>query len=169
MRARRTITSALLAGSLVPALFAAAPAAAADSGPVIVVPGRAGVPVMMWGIDVTGAVIEGEFGLDKPAMVGSPTVIIRYWPHVLYQPASAWFPATGHRPRVGRLEVIPKPHRRLPPPAEQYYRDWMTRSDFGPATVPAPYVPPPVVVVPPGFARHPDGHARQPIPSVPYP
>ena len=168
MASHRSARSMLPAGGVLLAVLAAAAPALADSDPVIVVPGRAGVPVMLFGIDVTGAVLEGEFGLDKPAMIRAPTVIIRYWPHVLYRPASAWFPATGHRPRVGRLEVIPKPHRRLPPPAEQFYRDWGVRSDFGPATVPAPYVPPPVIVVPHGPG--PNGHApKQPGPSVPYP
>jgi hypothetical protein len=49
-------------------------ALAADSGPVIVVPGRPGVPVIINGIDVTGAVLEGDWGLYKPHMVG-PTII----------------------------------------------------------------------------------------------
>src|SRR5215471_2406285 len=37
--------------------------AGADMGPVIVVPGRPGVPVMVNGRDVSGAVIEGDWGL----------------------------------------------------------------------------------------------------------
>ena len=38
----------------------------ADSGPVIVVPGRPGVPVMINGVDVTGAVVYGDWGLAHP-------------------------------------------------------------------------------------------------------
>ena len=49
MAAHRHTTSALLAGSLALAVLAAAAPAAADNEPVIVIPGRAGVPVMMYG------------------------------------------------------------------------------------------------------------------------
>ena len=37
-----------------------------DIGPVIVVPGRHGVPIMVNGQDVSGAVIEGDWGLGQP-------------------------------------------------------------------------------------------------------
>jgi hypothetical protein len=117
MRTHRNLTSALLAGSL--ALAAAAVPAAADNEPVLVIPGRAGVPVMMYGMDVSGAVIEGEWGLNRPGVV-APTVIMPYWGHPLYVVPSAYFPTTGLRPRVGRLEVIPPPNRRLARPAEPY-------------------------------------------------
>src|SRR5436305_12062902 len=46
-----------------------AAALAADSGPVIVLPGRHGLPVLMNGVDVTGAVVEGDWGLYSPHMV----------------------------------------------------------------------------------------------------
>jgi hypothetical protein len=150
MRARRGIRFAALAGSLlagaVVAVSASSPAAA-DNEPVIVVPGRPGVPVMMYGVDVSGAVIEGEWGLNRPGVV-APTVIMRYWPHGLYGSPGAYFPATGHRPRYGRLEVIPPPNRRLPTPAEPFHRDWSIQSAPGPATQPVPYDSPPVIIAP---------------------
>src|SRR6201992_4448701 len=102
MRVHRKIEFALLVG-----LMAAAPQVArADNEPVIVIPGRAGVPVLMYGVDVSGAVIEGEWGLNRPGVV-SPTVIMRYWGHDVYETPSAYYPTTGHQPRVGRLEGIP--------------------------------------------------------------
>src|SRR5262249_19958096 len=163
MAAPRNITSRLLAGAVALAVLAAAAPAAADNEPVIVIPGRAGVPVMMYGVDVSGAVIEGEWGLNRPGVV-APTVIMRYWGHEVYAPSSAYFPTTGLRPRVGRLEVIPPANRRVPKPAEPYYRAWGTQSDPYPATIPAPYDVPPVVFAPQINARRP-GHAPMPHPS----
>ena len=113
MVANRIIKSVLLAGGLALAALAAAAPALAENGPVIVIPGRAGVPVMMYGVDVSGAVIEGEWGLNRPGVV-APTVIMRYWGHDVYATPSAYFPTTGQQPRVGRLEVIPPPNRRGP-------------------------------------------------------
>src|SRR3954447_17944283 len=113
MLTHRNLTSALLAGSLALAgLAVVGTPAAADNEPVIVVPGRAGVPVMMYGVDVSGAVIEGEWGLNRPGVV-APTVIMRYWGHDIYGTPSAYFPTSGQRPRVGRLEVIPPANRRV--------------------------------------------------------
>ena len=40
--------------------------ALAQRAPVIVIPGRPDVPVLMNGVDVSWSVIEGEFGLDRP-------------------------------------------------------------------------------------------------------
>ncbi len=147
MAAHRNMTSALLAGGLALAALVAGGPAAADNEPVIVVPGRAGVPVMMYGVDVSGAVIEGEWGLNRPGVV-APTVIMRYWGHDVYETPSAYFPTTGHQPHVGRLEVIPPPKRRVPTLAQPYYRSWETHSDPYPATIPAPYDLPPMVLAP---------------------
>ncbi|HBF55565.1 MAG TPA: hypothetical protein DDW72_16915, partial [Afipia sp.] len=46
-------------------LIGTAASAAADTGPLIVIPGRAGVPVMINGRDASYAVVEGEWGLAK--------------------------------------------------------------------------------------------------------
>ena len=57
--------------------------------PAIVIPGRADVPVMMNGIDVSWSVVEGDYGLDRPiGMV--PTVIYR--PYAVMMPG----PGCGH-------------------------------------------------------------------------
>ena len=47
------------------AAFAAAPARA-DNGPVIVIPSRPGVPVVINGRDASYAVVEGDWGLSRP-------------------------------------------------------------------------------------------------------
>ncbi len=147
MAPHRNFTSTLLAAGLALAWLAMAAPALAEDEPVVVVPGRAGVPVMMYGVDVSGAVIEGEWGLNRPGVV-APTVIMRYWGHDLYETPSAYFPTTGQQPRVGRLEVIPPHNRRLPKPAQPYYRSWESHSDPYPVTIPAPYASPPILVTP---------------------
>jgi hypothetical protein len=145
MRVHRKMQFALLVG-----LMAAVPQVArADNEPVIVVPGRPGVPVMMYGVDVSGAVIEGEWGLNRPGVV-APTVIMPYWPppyEGIYGPAKPYFPTTGHKPPYGRLEIKPPPNRRLPRPAQRYFREWWSEPDSGPATSPVPFAPP-IVVAP---------------------
>src|SRR5262245_59901670 len=159
MAAHRNLTSALLAAGL--ALAGAGPAAA-DNEPVLVIPGRPGVPVMMYGVDVSGAVIEGEWGLNRPGVV-APTVIMRYWGHDVFDTPSAYFPTTGQRPRVGRLEVIPPPNRRLPKQAEPYHQSWGTQSDPYPVTIPTPYDSLPIYVQP-QISLHRPLHAPVPHP-----
>jgi hypothetical protein len=158
MAAHRNLKFVLLAGGL--GLAALAAPALADNEPVIVIPGRVGVPVLMYGVDVSGAVIEGEWGLNRPGVV-APTVIMRYWGHDVYETPSAYFPTTGQQPRVGRLEVIPPPNRRLPKTAQPYSRSWETHSDPYPATIPAPYDSPPIFVTPQISQRRP---AHPPVP-----
>lgn len=155
MRTRHDIILALVAGSL---LACAVAPARAQNEPVIVVPGRPGVPVMMYGIDVSGAVIEGEFGLNQPGQV-APTVILPYPAPILFVPPPAgYFPATGHRPRTGRLEIIP-PGRRGPQGAAPFFRVWGAESAPTPATEPVPYGP--IIVTPP------DRRSRRPHPPRP--
>jgi hypothetical protein len=140
MRARHGMKFALFS-SLIAGTVAAADSAAAQTEPVIVVPGRPGVPVMMNGVDVSGAIIEGEFGLNRPDSGYPRTVIMRYWPPDHYRNPGPYFPATGHKPQYGRREVIPPPDRQMPVPAKRYYRDWMIESAPGPVSAPAPYDP----------------------------
>ena len=162
MRVHRKIQLALVSGLTAAALIAPPPAAA-DNEPVIVVPGRPGVPVMINGVDVSGAVLEGEWGLNRPGVV-VPTVIMPYWPPNYFGSAGHYFPATGHRPPYGRLEVNPPPNRRLPPPAQPFFRAWGIESAPSPATEPVP-VNPPLIVVAPRMARP---HAP-PAPPLPPP
>ena len=152
MRAPHEISLTMLAGLLVAA--AAAAPARAQNQPVIVVPTRPGVPVMMYGVDVSGAVIEGEFGLNRPGQV-APTVIMPFVsPGVLPAPG-AYFPYTGRQPAYGRLEIVP-PNRRGPQTGEPYFRTWGVESMPTPATSPLPDAPPMVIVAPPASSdrRH---------------
>jgi hypothetical protein len=171
----RTIVLALVAGGLFAAV--AAPARAEGMEPVIVVPGRPGVPVMFWGRDISYAVVEGDWGLARPGQV-APTVVQEGWASPIYGAPAPYFPRTGHRPRSGRLEVIPPANRRLPRPAQTYYRDWMSLPDTSPVTILPPYDPPPVIVAPrignrfrsgPATPAPPGGATPVPIrPPIPY-
>ena len=138
------ILSGLMLSGLV---LGEAPALAADSGPVIVIPGRHGLPVIINGVDVTGAVLEGDWGLYSPHMVG-PTIIPAPWfperspPGGYYQggyvEGGGYYPAFGHQPGYGRHEIEPPADRRLPPPAPRYHRSWSTHSDPVPASLDPP-------------------------------
>jgi hypothetical protein len=138
----------------------------AQREPVIVVPGRSGYQVLLWGRDVTGAVLEGEFGLDRPGVV-TPTVVPAPGPYpynVGISPGpSSYFPATGQKPRYGRLEVLPPPNRRLPPPAPSFNRSWTSESPHLPANTDPPLYPPPVILAP-QLNPNPARPAPQPTP-----
>ena len=138
-------------------IFGSALAHAADSGPVIVLPGRHGLPVIINGIDVTGAVLEGDWGLYSPHMVG-PTVIIpppppwsprRGHQATSYQDRSgSYYPSFGHEPAYGRNEVEPPADRRLPPPAPSFHHSWSSQSDPLPASLDSPAQSAPLIVSP---------------------
>ena len=88
-------------------------AAVAGQAPWFVVPGKRGIPVIVnpLGFDASYQVVEGDFGLDRPAQVNP---IIVGGPHVLpapYYPAPI-FRAQGRQPGYGRFEV----GRRAAPP-----------------------------------------------------
>ena len=148
-----SVVSALLALSL----YGAAPAAADSDGPVIVVSGRPGVPVIINGIDLTGAVISGDWGLARP---GHGQVTIE-GPVAYAAPstAGAYYPATGHAPRYGRQEVEPPRH---PRPSTAFSRTWSAEPDMTrPVTEYPPSNPPPVIMAPPSQQqprRAPSGH-----------
>jgi hypothetical protein len=134
-----------------------ASAHAADSGPVIVLPGRHGLPVIINGIDVTGAVLEGDWGLYSPHMVG-PTIIPapvliprRFFQGAYYQDRyvqASYYPTFGHEPAYGRREMEPPADRRLPPAAPSFHRSWSSQSDPLPASLDPPVQSPPLIVVP---------------------
>jgi hypothetical protein len=134
------------------ALAVSASPALAQREPVIVIPGKPGVPVYINGIDASWGVVEGEFGLDRPGVV-APTVTYR--PLVISVPyrVPGYYPATGRRPGYGRLEIVPPANRALPPPAPTYYRNWSIESAPGLFTEYPPFDPPPVIVSP-KFRRH---------------
>src|SRR5215475_1449436 len=106
------------------AVISGCAALAADSGPVIVIPGRLGTPVIINGLDVTGAVIEGDFGLYSPHMVApriiSGPVAIPQW----FGPRGTYYPAFGRAPGYGRHEIEIPAERR---PAPSFHRSWSSQ------------------------------------------
>jgi hypothetical protein len=130
------------------------PVAASETGPVVVIPGRPGVPVIVDGRDVSYAVIEGDWGLARPSQT-DPVIIYRYGPPIHYFPGAArYYPSAGRPPRVGRKEVdMPSTN---PEPAQTFIRSWGVQSDPTPATSPGNnYDMPPVIVSPEGRRRRP--------------
>lgn len=118
--------------------------AVADSGPVVVIPSRAGVPIVINGVDVSYAIVEGDWGLGKSVHV-QPT-IYGGWPAGVPRPAGAYYPRTGQRPGYGRYEVNTPP--RVLPGAQDYYRRWDSESPRGYELPNVPAEPPPVIYAP---------------------
>ncbi len=118
--------------------FSSAPARA-DGSPVFVVPGKAGVPVIVnpLGFDASYTVVEGDFGLSRPGQV-NPMIV--GGPLIAPAPLQygAYFPHNGRRPGYGRYEIEPPPNRRLPPRVQTYHRSWSAGSDPIPATLDPP-------------------------------
>ena len=132
------IALAILIGTTAPAL--------ADSSPVLVIPGRPGVPIIINGIDASYAVVEGDWGLGKGVHV-TPTVYGgRYADPV--PNVGHYYPSLGHRPGYGRLEIEPPTNRALPRPAESYYQSWSSQSTPQPVQPQVPFNPPPVIIAP---------------------
>ena len=132
----------ILAGMLAVSLYGAP--AFADSGPVIVVPGRPGVPVIVNGVDVSGAVIYGDWGLSRPGhgelIIDGPVVYAAPWT------TGGYYPSAGHAPRYGRHE-IEAPRR--PRPSTSFSRSWSAEPDTTrPVTEYPPFNPPPVILAP---------------------
>jgi hypothetical protein len=126
------------------AAFAGADAARAQTGPVIVMPGKPGVPVLIDGVVVDGAVVYGDWGLARPGhgqiIIEGPIGFVQSYD------ARGYFPATGRAPRYGRLEVEPPPR---PRPDTSYHREWSAGSDpTRPVTEYPPFDPPPVILAP---------------------
>jgi hypothetical protein len=143
MRVRDLLLTAVCAATL-------AGQACAQTGPVIAIPGKFGVPVVMNGVIVDGAVIWGDWGLARPTfgvVVDGP---------VAFAPP-AWdsrdyYPHTGRKPRVGRQEIEPK-HRPHPRPAS-FRRDWSAESNFNAPVTEYPPFDPPQVILAPRDRRH---------------
>jgi hypothetical protein len=132
------------------AVFAlAGETASADNQPVVVIPGRPGVPVIINGTDATGAVVYGDWGLFRPG--GAVFIEGGLWPLVALPPAPDWsphyYPSTGRTPAYGRKEIDPGPRR--PGIAPAYHRSWISESQPGPVTEYPPFAPPGVMVAPP--------------------
>lgn len=133
------------------AMMAMTSAALAGEGFEQVVPGRPGVPVLMNGIDISYAVVEGDFGLGKgvhnqPRVFGGR--IIDLEPNVGH-----YYPSAGLTPGYGRMEIEPPANRKLPKPAESFHQSWSSQSNphpAQPAQPEVPFYPPPVIAAPRG-------------------
>lgn len=131
--------------SLLSLLMGGAEVALADHQPVLVVPGRPGVPVMIDGYDATGAVVYGDVGLYRPghvypAIQGPALIGHTYGP-------GRYFPSAGRPPRLGRSESA-LPRRGGSPADRDYSRFWSTRSEPRPVTEYPPIDPPDVILAP---------------------
>jgi hypothetical protein len=141
------------------------PARAADSGPVFVVSGKAGVPVIINGRDARGAIVLGDWGLDRPSDI-APIVIplrsFRLVPRRRYHHHCCRPCRTVCRPRPQVRRAVPRAVPRFihyfpggelmrpsakapapqdlspPKPAESYHREWSTESMPLPATLAPP-------------------------------
>src|SRR6516162_11524749 len=123
-------------------------AALASEGFDLVIPGRPGVPILLYGVDISYAVVEGSFGLGK-GVQNQPTVFggryVDLEPNVGH-----YYPSMGLRPGYGRLEIEPPANRKLPRPAEGFHQSWSAHSTPLPPTVApeVPSYPPPVILAP---------------------
>jgi hypothetical protein len=123
----------------------------------VVIPGRPGVPIIVNGIDVSYAVLEGDYGLGK-GVNNQPTIyggrLAPPEPNVGH-----YYPTLGLKPAYGRLEIEPPANRKLPQPAESYHESWSAQSAPLPPTLPnaqpeIPFYPPPVILAPRGGDDH---------------
>jgi hypothetical protein len=136
--------------------FYALHAAHADSAPVIAVPGHLGVPVIINGIDATGAEVFGDWGLSRP---GHGSLIIEGGtPMPLQRPPLRYFPTSDavSDPGARPTKAMPPASRATPPPARprastDFHQSWSAGSNPTPLGdgAPAAIVVPPAVVVPP--------------------
>ncbi len=138
----------LAAGVVLAFLIGTPLPAFAGEGFDIVIPGRAGVPIIINGVDASYAVVEGEWGLGKgPHM--QPTVYGGR-PIEPDPPVGHYYPTLGRTPGYGRLEIEPPANRVLPKPAESFHESWSAQSAPPPKTQPeVPFYPPAVIVAPP--------------------
>ncbi|MPZ38481.1 MAG: hypothetical protein GEU95_10485 [Rhizobiales bacterium] len=133
-----------LAIGVVCSMLGAAATAHAQYGPVLVIPGKPGVPVIINGYDASYTIVEGDWGLARPGQV-TPDIVAG--PLITPAPyhTGPYFPYQGRRPGYGRREIEPPPDRRLPSPAQSYHRQWGIESQPLPADVDPPAYPPPVI------------------------
>jgi hypothetical protein len=131
---RALVTLAILIGT-------AGAACAESNGPVIAIPGRLGVPVIINGVDASYAVVEGDWGLDKGVHY-QPTVYGGR-PVEPMPPVGHYFPSAGHMPGYGRLEIEGADK---PKPAPSFHQSWTSESR--PQLPEIPANPPPVIMAP---------------------
>ena len=107
------------------------------------------MPIIVNGIDVSYAVLEGDFGLGK-GVNNQPTVFGGRYVGWDQPNVGHYYPSLGLRPGYGRLEIEPPANRRLPQPAESYHQSWSAESAPQPAQQQPeiPFYPPPVIMAP---------------------
>jgi hypothetical protein len=143
-------------------LFLTAAASAARAENVIVIPGRADVPVVINNYDARWRVVEGEEGLNRPGHVVPNVIGGRFVGPIRGEfRRGGYFPTTGAKPEQGRLEL--EPSGPAPTSAENFSRTWSSApSPTAPATMGEPVPPadlpnpvplgegvnPPVIVAP---------------------
>jgi hypothetical protein len=132
---------------------------AQSTGPVIAIPGRPGVPVIINGVDASYAVVEGDWGLGKGVHV-QPTV---YGGHSVepMPPVGHYYPSAGHLPGYGRMEIESADK---PKPAETFHQSWSAGSRETDPVVPliqVPPNPPPVIRAPRLNERQNDRNLQQ--------
>jgi len=98
----------------------------AGTGPLIVIPGKPGVPVYINGRDASYAVVEGEWGLAKSFK--NADRVYGGWDSYTTPQVGHYYPSAGRKPGYGRLEIEPPANRALPQPAESYHRSWSAQS-----------------------------------------
>jgi len=130
--------------ALCAAAMASVMPARAQTGPVIVIPGKVGVPVIINGVIADGAVVYGDWGLARPGhgelLIEGPVGFAAPWDE------RGYYPATGRVPRVGRHEID---SRKIRPRPTSFRRDWSAASEFrAPVTEYPPFDPPPVILAP---------------------
>ena len=128
MRHSMRMLATIAAGAAV-VLSGAGEAVAQNSGPVIVIPTRRDVPVVLYGRDVSYVVVESDWGLARPGHL-APS-IVGYAPPVGNRASplrGVNYPRYGRAPARGRNEVDPGPDRPMPEPAESFSRSWGAQS-----------------------------------------
>ncbi|HET7887796.1 MAG TPA: hypothetical protein VFL62_16350 [Bradyrhizobium sp.] len=149
---RAFVTLAILIGT-------AGLACAESNGPVIAIPGRPGVPVIINGVDASYAVVEGDWGLDK-GVHRQPTVYGGR-PIEPMPPVGHYYPTAGNLPGYGRLEIEGADK---PKPAPSFHQSWSAGSrqaDPLPSLNQVPSNPPPVIVAPNSIEQNFSGPERR--------
>ena len=141
-------------------LMATTSTALAGGGFEIVIPGRAGVPIIINGVDASYSVVEGDWGLARRNHV-QPTIYGgRYVDPV--PNVGHYYPSAGRIPGYGRLEIEPPTNRKLPQPAESYHQSWSSQSAPLPAQSNVPVDPPAIIYAPQVDQRRPDFRPNRP-------
>lgn len=140
-------------------LLGSASTSLASEGFDLVVPMRPGVPIIINGIDVSYAVVEGNYGLGQGAP-RQPTIyggrLVDPEPYVGH-----YYPSLGVKPGYGRMEIEPPTERKLPKPAESYHREWGAQSAMQPPQPAVPMDPPQVILAPDGGGFYPPPPRRR--------